>query len=73
MLVKISKTKAYKIEGINYKGKDLISIRQMYATQKDPKLKPGRAGLTFAPEEAEAIRKAIRKIEKAGKFKEVGE
>lgn len=58
MLVKVSKTKAYRIELIKMgaKGKTLLSVRQLYATEKDPEFKPSRSGLSIPIEEDEAKR-----------------
>lgn len=54
-LIKISDTKAYRVSviqmGKNEKGESkkprLLSIRQMYATQKDPTWKPAYQGITI--------------------------
>jgi hypothetical protein len=54
-LIKISDTKAYRISiiqmGANVKGEakkpKLLSIRQMYATKKDPTFKPAYQGITI--------------------------
>lgn len=58
MLIKISTTKAYRIELIRMekKGPVFLSIRQMYQTKKDPEWKPGRGGLTLPVPEGEARR-----------------
>jgi hypothetical protein len=61
MLLKISPTKAFRIELIRMetKGPVYLSIRQMYATKKNPDYKPGRQGLTIPVEDGEA-RKVIK-------------
>lgn len=58
MLIKVSPTKAFNIELIRLekKGPVYLSIRQMYATQKDPTYKPGRNGMTIPVEDGEARR-----------------
>jgi hypothetical protein len=61
-LVKVSPTKAYRIEAIQIDDNQMISIRQMYATKKDPKLKPGRQGLTIPLEQAERVAKWIKQL-----------
>lgn len=73
MLVKISKTKAYKVEQVQLEkgGTVFLSVRQMYATQKDPEYKPGRNGLmlplaeeedTEGRSEATRVLKALKKV-----------
>lgn len=58
MLIKVSPTKAFNIELIRLEknGPVYLSIRQMYATQKDPTYKPGRNGMTIPVEDGEARR-----------------
>ena len=58
MFIEISATKAFRIELIRMeaKGPVFLSIRQFYATKKDPEFKPGRQGMTFPIAEGEAKR-----------------
>ena len=62
-LIKISPTKAYRVEGIKIKGQDYISIRQMYATAKDPKYKPAKQGITVPDEIRGRLLKSIKSID----------
>jgi|SRR6185503_2467344 len=66
-LIKISKTKAYRIELIRMekKGPVFLSIRQLYATQKDPEYKPGRNGLTLPIAEGEDGKSEAQRVIKA--------
>ncbi len=67
-MIKISKTKAFKVEKIQMndrKGPVLLSIRQMYSTQKDPEFKHGRQGITLAVEEDENGKSEARRVIKA--------
>lgn len=60
-MVKISPTKAYRIEGIiAQNGEPMISIRQMYATKNDPEFKFGRKGITIDLDAAARVFKAVR-------------
>lgn len=64
-IVKVSETKAYKVEAIEIEGKQMISIRQLYQTKKDPNWKVGRNGITIPYYEGGAIPlKLIRVIKK---------
>lgn len=45
--IKVSKTKAFRIEAVEINGQKMISIRQMYATAKDPEFKPAKQGVTI--------------------------
>lgn len=67
MLVKISKTKAYRVELIQMekKGAVFLSIRQLYATQKDPEYKPGRNGLILPIAEGEDGKSEAQRVIKA--------
>lgn len=66
-LVKISATKAYRVSiiqmGANVKGEPkkprLLSIRQMYATEKDPEYKPAYQGITIPLDICARIIKAM--------------
>lgn len=61
--VKISDTKAYQIEGITANGVPMVSIRQLYATRKDPgNFKLGRQGVTIPAEDLSRIVKALRHV-----------
>jgi len=47
-IFKASANKAYRVEAIEFEGQQLISIRQMYKTVKEPdEWKPGYQGLTL--------------------------
>jgi hypothetical protein len=65
--IKISKTKAFDIELIQFekKGPVFLNVRQMYATQKDPEFKPGRAGMALPIAEGEDGRSEARRVLKA--------
>lgn len=65
--IKLSKTKAYDIELIQFekKGPLFLNVRQMYATQKDSTFRPGRQGLTLALEEDDKGRTEARRVLKA--------
>jgi len=67
MLIKFSKTKAIQVELIQMekKGPVLLSLRQMYATAKDPEFKVGRQGITFQTEEGEDGRSEASRVLKA--------
>ena len=58
MLLKISPTKAFRIELIRLQkgGPVYLSVRQLFATKKDPEYKPGRNGMTIPIEDGEARR-----------------
>ena len=43
--VRVSDTKAFRIEAVQIGDMQGISIRQMYATKKDPTFKPGHQGI----------------------------
>lgn len=59
-LVKVSDNKAYRIEGIQIGDQQMISVRQMYKTQKDPDTwKPGRT-VTLDIEVAARVGKHIQ-------------
>lgn len=58
-LIKISATKAFRIEAVQVGEHQGISIRQMYATQKDPKYKPARQGI-FLPIDDAAAERVLR-------------
>lgn len=58
-LIKVSPTKAFRIEAVQVGEVQGISIRQMYATQKDPKYKPARQGM-FLPVEDGVAERVLR-------------
>lgn len=70
-LIKVSDTKAYRIEAIRMEkgGEKLISIRQMYATKKDPTLKPGYQGMTIPADLSPRVIKAIEALIEADEYK----
>jgi hypothetical protein len=70
-LIKISKTKAYRMEGVEIKGERYVSIRQMYATQKDPTYNPSRNGINIPIDNAEKIAKYLTTIAEGDDFKEI--
>jgi hypothetical protein len=58
-LVKVSDKKAYRVEGIQIGDQQLISVRQLYKTQREPDTwKPGRT-LTIDLEVAARVGKHI--------------
>ena len=64
MLVKISDTKAYRVELVRMekKGPIFLSIRQLYQTKKNPGWKPGRNGLMLPIAEVDGKSEARRVI-----------
>jgi hypothetical protein len=55
-IVKVSDTKGYRIEPVQIGDQQMVSIRQMYRTQKEPDVwKFGRNGLTINVEVAARI------------------
>lgn len=58
MLIKVSPTKAYRLELVKFKkdGPTFLSVRQLYATTKDPEYKPSKNGMTIPIEDGEARR-----------------
>ena len=70
-LIRVSDTKAYRMEGVEIKGERYVSIRQMYATKKDPALKPSRNGINIPIEQAEKIAKYLKEIAAGDDFKEI--
>ena len=69
-LIKITDTKAYRVEGVNIKGANYVSIRQLYKTKKKPdEWSIGHQGVTIPAEESARIAKAIGAIVAEGKFK----
>ncbi len=70
-MIEVSETKAYSIQGINVNGKDMVSIRQMYRTSKNPEWKPGRQGITIEVQNVVSIVKEIRKVVEAGEYETV--
>lgn len=67
MLVKISDSKAYRIELIRLekKGPVFLSVRQLYQTKKDKEWKPGRNGLVLPVAEDENGKSEARRVLKA--------
>lgn len=63
-LIRVSATKAFRIEAIQVGDVQGISVRQMYATRTDPKFKPARQGM-FLPIEDDV---AVRVLRAAGKM-----
>lgn len=59
-IIKISPTKAYSVEGVVIQDQPMVSIRQMYATKKDPKFKHGRKGITIGIDELPRVMRAIK-------------
>ena len=66
-LIKISPTKAYRIELVRLekKGPVFLSLRQMYMTKKDKEWKPGRNGLMLPIAEDENGKSEARRVLKA--------
>lgn len=62
-MIKISDTKAIKVQGIEIDGRKYVSLRQFYKTKKDPdKWLPGRQGISI---EVDFARKLAKKIKLA--------
>jgi hypothetical protein len=59
-LVKVGPYKAFKIEAIQIGEQQLLSVRQMYATKKDPTYKPAKQGITIPIDVADKIAKYIK-------------
>lgn len=58
--IKFSDTKAVQVQTISIKGQKMISLRQFYATVKDPTLRPGRQGISIPfDEQGKEILKAM--------------
>jgi Transcriptional Coactivator p15 (PC4) len=70
-LIKVSPTKAYRMEGVEIKGERYVSIRQMYATKNDPQYKHGKQGLNIPIENAEKIAKYLKAIAEGDEFVEL--
>jgi hypothetical protein len=70
-LIRVSDTKAYRTEGVEIKGDRFVSIRQLYATKKDPSWKPSRNGVNIPIEQAEKIAKYLKAIAEGDDFKEI--
>jgi len=70
-LIKVSATKAYRMEGVEIKEVRSVSIRQMYQTKKDPSWKPARSGINIPIENAEKIAKYLTAIAAGDDFKEI--
>jgi hypothetical protein len=70
--INVSEHKAFRVEGVKYdKDTKMVSIRQLYNTQKDPTFKPGRQGVALPLEVAERVAKAILSVVEEGKFKQL--
>lgn len=59
---KVSDYKGFQVEGILVKGKPMLSIRQFYATKKDPEFRPGRQGVTIELEAADRLLSALQQV-----------
>lgn len=59
-LVKVGPYKAFRIEAIQIGEQQLISIRQLYATKKDPAFKPAKQGITIPVDVADKIGKYLK-------------
>jgi len=70
-LIKISATKALRMEGVEIADARFVSIRQMYATKKDPSFKHGRQGINIPIENAEKIAKYLKALAEGDDFKEI--
>lgn len=69
--ITVSPTKAYRVEGLLIKGEKYVSVRQLYATKKDPEFKIGRQGITFALTDLARIQKALSSTAAGDSFKEL--
>lgn len=71
-LLKLSDTKAIRMEGVEINGTRSVSIRQMYQTKKsEGKWMPARNGINIPIENAEKIAKYLKQIAEADDFKEI--
>jgi hypothetical protein len=71
-LLKLSETKAIRMEGVEINGAKSVSIRQMYQTKKsEGKWMPARNGINIPIENAEKIAKYLKQIAEGDDFKEV--
>lgn len=70
-LVKVSSTKAYRMEGVEIKGDRFVSIRQMYCTQKDSTWKHSRNGINIPIDQADKIAKYLKTLAAGDDFKEI--
>lgn len=58
-LIRVSSTKAFRIEAVQVGDVQGINIRQMYATKNDTTLKPGYQGI-FLPMDADIAERVLR-------------
>lgn len=70
-LLKLSETKAIRMEGVEIKGAKSVSIRQMYCTKSDSTWKPARNGINIPIENAEKIAKYLKQLAEGDDFKEI--
>ena len=69
-LIKLSETKAIRMEGVEINGAKSVSIRQMYQTKKsEGKWMPARNGISIPIENAEKIAKYLKVIAAGDDFK----
>ncbi|QRE00237.1 hypothetical protein [Burkholderia phage BCSR5] len=71
----ISEGTAIQVQAIEYKGKQRISIRQMYKKKGEKKWSPAKQGITLPKENAKEIAKRILKYADLDddEFEKVGE
>ena len=71
--IEVTDNKAFRITGILIKGKQYISIRQMYKKKGDKKWQHGKNGVNVELELSKEVRLAIKKISEQdeSKFEEI--
>jgi hypothetical protein len=71
-LIKITESKAIRMEGVVIRGAKSVSIRQLYQTKSsDGKWMPGKQGINIPIENAEKIAKYLAAIAAGDEFKEI--
>lgn len=70
-LIEVSDTKAYQIQTLLINNVKCISIRQMYATKKNPEFMPGRQGITIPYDDTgkTVVKALVRCFKEEQKFK----
>ena len=69
-IIKLTETKAYRVEGVSIKGANYVSIRQLYKTKKKPEeWSIGYQGVTIPADASDRLIKAVKAITAEGKFK----
>lgn len=58
----LTDSKAIRVEAVEINGSNMISLRQLYKTKKNPEWSHGRQGITLPVEEAARIAKMITRF-----------